>query len=99
VEKILDILIEDEIICLDERSQILTKLPLENYMYLYISQFHKISFKWQLQESNKIVTFLKRTSRNLINNMTISSFFQSFQERLVRLFSDYCFDYCMYLVL
>jgi hypothetical protein len=25
--------------------------------------------------------------------MTISSCFQSFQERLVRLFSDYCFDY------
>ena len=36
VEKILDILIEDEIIGLDERSQILTKLPLENQIHAII---------------------------------------------------------------
>jgi hypothetical protein len=36
VEKILDILIEDEIIGLDERSQILTKLPLENQIHALI---------------------------------------------------------------
>ena len=36
VEKILDFFIEDEIIGLDERSQILTKLPLENQIHAII---------------------------------------------------------------
>ena len=36
VEKILDFFIEDEIIGLDERSQILTKLPLENQIHALI---------------------------------------------------------------
>jgi hypothetical protein len=36
VEKILDILIEGAIIGLDERSQILTKLPLENQIHALI---------------------------------------------------------------
>ena len=36
MEKILDVLIEDEIIGLDERSQILTKLPLENQIHAII---------------------------------------------------------------
>ena len=36
LEKILDILIEDEIIGLDERSQILAKLPLENQLHAII---------------------------------------------------------------